>query len=148
MDERERTSFRARELSLVFQNENLWPMLSARENVALALRLAGVREPLAIADRALEKFGLGDRSNHVARALSGGEQQRVAVAAAFAREAPLVLADEPTGELDDRNERIVLDALAHLRERRNATVVMVTHSHSVAASADRVVQMRDGKVIA
>ena len=81
-------------------------------------------------------------------ALSGGEQQRVAIAAAFAREAPLVLADEPTGELDAGNERRVLDALLALRDSRGSAVVLVTHSQRVAERADRVIEMRDGRAVA
>jgi putative ABC transport system ATP-binding protein len=79
--------------------------------------------------------------------LSGGEQQRVAIAAAYARRAPLVLADEPTGELDTRNEQTVLEALSHLREAAGSAVVVVTHSERVAAGADRVIEMRDGQVV-
>jgi putative ABC transport system ATP-binding protein len=148
LDELELSRYRAREVALVFQSDNLWPVLSARENVALSLRLAGAADPLDAAEQALAAFGLRDRASHTAGALSGGEQQRVAIAAAFARQAPLVLADEPTGELDANNERIVLDALAQLREQRQASVVLVTHSHQVAAAADRVIEMRDGRVSA
>ncbi len=146
MDELERSRYRAREVALVFQSENLWPALSAQENVAVALRLAGAEAPAESARQALAAFGLRERTGHRAAALSGGEQQRVAIAAAFAREAPLVLADEPTGELDARNERLVLDALGQLRDRCGSTVVLVTHSQTVAAAADRVVEMRDGRV--
>jgi putative ABC transport system ATP-binding protein len=139
--------YRARRVALVFQSDNLWPGLSARENVALGLRLAGHADVNAAAEESLASFGLGSRARQRAGALSGGEQQRVAIASAAARGAPLVLADEPTGELDATNERLVLDALHRLRERDGATVVIVTHSPQVAASADRVVEMRDGAVV-
>ena len=132
--------------AFVFQSGNLWPTLSARENVALALRLAGRRDVSAAADRALDAFGLRDRGRQRAGSLSGGEQQRVAIAAAAAREAPLVLADEPTAELDGRNERVVLKALRRLRDDFGSTVVVVTHSLGVAEAADRVVEIRDGRV--
>jgi putative ABC transport system ATP-binding protein len=148
LDERELSRYRARHVALVFQSDNLWPVLPARENVALALRLSGAADPLGAAEDALQAFGLRDRASHTAGALSGGEQQRVAIAAASAKETPLVLADEPTGELDANNERIVLEALAQLRERRGSSVVLVTHSRQVAAAADRVVEMRDGRVVA
>jgi putative ABC transport system ATP-binding protein len=148
LDELELSRYRAREVGLVFQSDNLWPVLSARENVALALRLSGVRQPLGSAEEALAAFGLRDRASHTAAALSGGEQQRVAIAAAFAKQATLVLADEPTGELDAANECIVLEALAQLREQRGTSVVLVTHSDQVAGAADRVIEMRDGRVIA
>ena len=148
LDEQELAGYRAREVALVFQNENLWPALSARENVAVALRLAGHDDPASAAEDALSVFGLASRAGHRVGALSGGEQQRVAIAAAYARRAPLVLADEPTGELDAGNEQRVLEALRQLRERQGSTVVIVTHSSRVAGAADRVVEMRDGRVIA
>ena len=141
----ELADYRARELALVFQTGNLWPMLSARENVLLSLRLAGQADRSA-ADEALAHFGLADRAGHRAGALSGGEQQRVAIAAAAARRPPLVLADEPTAELDEQNERIVLDELQRLRDDFATTVVVVTHSPAVARAADRVVELRDGRV--
>jgi putative ABC transport system ATP-binding protein len=146
--ERELAEYRAREVALVFQSDNLWPALSARENVAIGLRIAGHDDPGAAADEALEVMGLGARGPHRAGALSGGEQQRVAIAAAYARQAPLVLADEPTGELDVGNERKVLDSLRSLREQLGSTVIVITHSSRVAGAADRVIEMRDGRVIA
>jgi putative ABC transport system ATP-binding protein len=139
-------AYRAREVALVFQSDNLWPALSARENLALALRIADREDSAGQAERALAAFGLEKRGSHRAGALSGGEQQRVAIAAAFARNPTLVLADEPTGELDARNEQIVLDALAQLRREGSTTVVVVTHSERVAAAADRVLEMRDGRL--
>jgi putative ABC transport system ATP-binding protein len=138
---------RAREIALVLQSENLWPMLSSSENVAASLRLAGESQAARAAVEALAEFGLRERARHRVGELSGGEQQRVAIAAAAARRASLVLADEPTGELDRVNEKIVLDALARLRDDHGSTVVIVTHSEQVAAVADRVVEMRDGKVV-
>ena len=147
MDDDELAQLRAREIALILQSENLWPTLSARENVAASLRLAGRSDPRGAALEALAEFGLRDRADHRAGALSGGEQQRVAIAAAAARRASLVLADEPTGELDAANELIVLDALRRLRDDHGSTVVTVTHSEQVAAAADRVVQMSDGKVV-
>jgi putative ABC transport system ATP-binding protein len=147
LDDVELARYRAREVALIFQRDNLWPTLSARENVALSLRLAGQEEPVAAAEEALATFGLRDRMTHRAGALSGGEQQRIAIAAAFARRAPLVLADEPTGELDARNEQLVLEALTRMREQSQTTVVVVTHSATVADAAERVIEMRDGKVL-
>jgi putative ABC transport system ATP-binding protein len=114
--------------------------------VAVSLRLAGHVEPELAAAQSLAAFGLGQRGSHRASALSGGEQQRVAIAAAAARRAPLVLADEPTGELDRHNEGVVLEALEKLRDDYDSTVVVVTHSERVAARAERVIEMRDGKV--
>jgi putative ABC transport system ATP-binding protein len=146
LDEAQLAAYRARELAIVFQSDNLWPSLSAQENVMIGLRLAGLPDAARRARAALERFGLGGRAAHRVAALSGGEQQRVAIAAAAAREARLVLADEPTGELDVANERAVLDALHELRARDGATVVVVTHSERVAESADRVIELRDGRV--
>jgi putative ABC transport system ATP-binding protein len=143
----ELASVRAREIAIVFQSDNLWPVLSAEENVTTSLRLAGRDEPRAAAVEALAKFGLGERRSHRGSALSGGEQQRVAIAAAAARRAPLVLADEPTAELDEANERVVLDALRALREDYGSSVLVVTHSDRVAAAADRVIEMRDGRAL-
>jgi putative ABC transport system ATP-binding protein len=148
LDETDLAAYRAREVAIVFQSDNLWPTLSARENVATALRLAGVEHPERAASDALAEFGLAERVHLRPSGLSGGEQQRVAIAAAAARHAPLVLADEPTGELDQRNERIVLDALRELREGHGSTIVVVTHSDRVAGACDRVISIRDGGVAA
>ena len=146
LGEAELALYRAREVALVFQSGNLWPDLSARENVVLSLRLAGRKKVREAADRALDTFDLR-RAGQRAGSLSGGEQQRVAIAAAAAREAPLVLADEPTAELDVRSEQTVLQALGRLREEFGSTVVVVTHSPRVADAVDRVVEIRDGKVV-
>jgi len=147
LDDEELAAYRAREVALVFQSDNLWPALSARENIVAGLRIAGRDHAGDLADDALAAFGLRGRGAHRAGALSGGEQQRVAIAAAYARRAPLVLADEPTGELDARNEQIVLEALSRLRDAGGSAVVVVTHSEPVAAAADRVIEMRDGRVV-
>jgi ABC-type lipoprotein export system ATPase subunit len=147
LDDDELAGYRARDLAIVFQSDNLWPALSAQENVAIGLRMAGVDGPEDRARDALKTFGLRERGTHRASALSGGEQQRVAIAGAAARRARLVLADEPTGELDRSNERAVLESLAELREAYGSTVVVVTHSPRVAEAADRVVEVRDGRVV-
>jgi putative ABC transport system ATP-binding protein len=148
IDDDELATLRAREIALVLQSENLWPLLSASENVTASLRLARHPQAKAAALEALAQFGLRERADHRVAQLSGGEQQRVAIAAAAARRASLVLADEPTGELDATNEQLVLDALTRLRDDIGCTVVVVTHSEQVAGVADRVVEMRDGKVLA
>jgi putative ABC transport system ATP-binding protein len=145
LGEGELAAYRAREVAIVFQSGNLWPGLSARENIALGLRLAGRKGARATVEHALDAFELKRRAGQRAGSLSGGEQQRVAIAAAAAREAPLVLADEPTAELDRRNEETVLVALQRLREEFGSMVVLVTHSPRVAEAVDRVVEIRDGK---
>jgi len=148
LSERELADHRARQVALVFQSDNLWPALSAEENVAIALRLAGVPDARERARTALGEFGLAGRGAQSAGSLSGGERQRVAIAGAFARSAPLVLADEPTGELDEHNEATVVAALLRLREEGDATVVVVTHSERVAAAMDRAIRLEDGRVAA
>jgi putative ABC transport system ATP-binding protein len=140
LDEIALARYRARDVAIVLQRENLWTSLSARENVAVSLALAGKArtETGSATDEALRSFGLGTRGDQRAGSLSGGEQQRVAIAAAAARRAPRVLADEPTG---------VLDAFRELRDSFGSTVVLVTHSPRVAQAADRVVEIRDGRVV-
>jgi putative ABC transport system ATP-binding protein len=142
LEEGELAEYRAGRVALVFQSGNLWPALSARENIALTLRLAGRSDD----DGALARFGLDGRERQRAGSLSGGEQQRLAIAAAAARQARLVLADEPTAELDERNEQIVLEAFRRLRDELETTVVIVTHSERVADAVDRVIELRDGAV--
>jgi putative ABC transport system ATP-binding protein len=146
MDEAELASIRAREVAVVFQSDNLWPTLSARENVAACVRLAGLDlDPEEAATETLANFGLEQRAHNTPDRLSGGEQQRVAIAAAAARRPRLVLADEPTGELDAGNEAIVLDTLHTLREAYQSAVLLITHSDRVAARCDRVVEIADGR---
>jgi putative ABC transport system ATP-binding protein len=144
LNEAELAAYRATDVAVVFQADNLLSWLSARANVELSLAL-GPRAG-AEAEETLAAFGLEGRSRVQAGLLSGGEQQRVAIAAAAVRQAPLVLADEPTAELDEANERLVLEALGRLRDEFGSTVVVVTHSNAVADAADRVVEIRDGRV--
>jgi putative ABC transport system ATP-binding protein len=147
LSEPELAEYRAQGVGIVFQSNNLWPTLTALENVAAALRLGGVESPLARAEDALAEFGLGRRRAHRAMALSGGEQQRVAIAAAVGRRAPLILADEPTGELDADNQQVVLSALRRSPTEYDCAVVVVTHSKVVAGAADHVIELRDGAVV-
>jgi ABC-type lipoprotein export system ATPase subunit len=140
----ELAAYRAAGVGVVFQSENLWPTLSARENVVMALLLAEQDIPASHADLALTELGLSERLDHRADALSGGEQQRVAIAAALARRAPLILADEPTGELDASSQQVVLSALRRLPGDHGSAVLVVTHSPVVAGAADQVIEMRDG----
>jgi putative ABC transport system ATP-binding protein len=148
LQEAELADYRACDVAIVFQSGNLWGELSARENVELGLRLARRRGRLSSqVDGALAAFDLTMRGDQRAASLSGGEQQRVAIAAAAARAAPLVLADEPTAELDFDNEQRVLRALKRLRDEFRSTVLVVTHSPRVAEAADRVVEIRDGAAV-
>jgi putative ABC transport system ATP-binding protein len=147
LSEAELARYRARTLAMVFQSDNLWSALSAEENVRVALTLANRDEARLRARSALDAFGLARRYAHPVHALSGGEQQRVAIAAAGARDARLVLADEPTGELDSFSERAVLDGFNRLRRDFGSTVVVVSHSDVVARAADRVIEIRDGRAV-
>jgi putative ABC transport system ATP-binding protein len=147
LDEAGLAAFRARRIAIIFQSDNLMPLLTARENVATVVRLAGKPNARALATSALETVDLAPRVTHRPAQLSGGEQQRVAVAAALARDASLVLADEPTGELDLQNEQRILDELRRLRDELGSTVVTVTHSPRRASTADRVIEIRDGRVV-
>ena len=145
LTERELAAYRAKDVALVFQSGNTVPWLSARANVRLSLRLAGRRGTMAAVDAAIDAFDLNAREDLRAGLLSGGEQQRLAMAGAAAREARLVLADEPTAELDERREEMVLAGLHRLRDHFGSTVVVVTHSPRVAETADRVIEIRDGR---
>ena len=140
---------RRRRLGFIFQTFNLLPTLTAEENVALPLELDAVPSAAARerAAAVLEQVGMSHRRQHVPGKLSGGEQQRVAVARALAIEPLVLLADEPTGNLDSANGRQVTALLRGLADEFQQTIVMVTHDSAVAASADRLVQLRDGLVV-
>jgi putative ABC transport system ATP-binding protein len=144
----ERTLLRRREIGFVFQAFNLMPTLTALENAALPLELDGVSKSEA-QERAkigLEQVGLGPRVNHLPSQLSGGEQQRVAVARALVTKPTLLLADEPTGNLDSAGSQQVMRLLRDLVGDQGQTVVMVTHDHEIAEAADRVLSMKDGVI--
>jgi putative ABC transport system ATP-binding protein len=147
-DQRQLTLFRRRKVGFVFQFFNLIPTLNAQENVEFALELAR-RDGTPLALRAgdlLRSVGLGERMEHFPYQLSGGEQQRVAVARALAKEPSLILGDEPTGNLDYRTGKLVLSALREVNRTAGTTVVIVTHNTPLAAVADRVLHLRDGHV--
>lgn len=135
-------------IGFVFQGFNLLPRTTAQENVELPLvyRGVGASERARRAQKALESVGLGGRLHHTPNQLSGGQQQRVAIARALVTEPPLLLADEPTGNLDTRTSLEVLDLLQRLNRTQGITIVLVTHEHDIAACASRVIEMRDGKV--
>jgi putative ABC transport system ATP-binding protein len=148
LGERERTLYRRRHIGFVFQFFNLIPTLTVRENLRLPLELNGVRGARAEAAVAagLEQVGLADRGESFPDQLSGGEQQRVAIARALVHDPPLILADEPTGNLDDETGRGVLDLLARLVHGTGRTLVMVTHSSEAEAYADRCLVLADGRL--
>jgi putative ABC transport system ATP-binding protein len=139
---------RGRKLGFVFQSFHLIPSMTALENVLAPLEIAGRRDARERARRLLEDVELTPRAHHYPSQLSGGEQQRVAVARAFANEPSILLADEPTGNLDSRNGRHVFDLMVELNRRHGTTLVLVTHDHELAARADRRISLRDGRVVA
>jgi putative ABC transport system ATP-binding protein len=146
LSERDLTALRRDRIGFVFQSFNLLASLTAAQNVALPLRLAGRKTDHDRPHRLLEQVGLGDRTGHRPSALSGGQQQRVAIARALVADPEVLFADEPTGALDSRSGRQVLELLRKLVDDREQTVVMVTHDPVAAAFADRVTFLADGRV--
>ena len=140
-----RALFRNKTMGFIFQNYMLMPELTALENASLATAIAG-REATEHVKALLTRVGLGDRLDHLPNELSGGEQQRVAIARALAHNPDLIFADEPTGNLDSRNGRQILDLLFELADESGKTLVIVTHDSDVAKLGDRVLTIRDGVV--
>ncbi|MGF1658244.1 MAG: ABC transporter ATP-binding protein [Rubrimonas sp.] len=137
--------FRRDHMGVVFQSFHLIPTMTALENVAAPLELAGARDAMERAEAELAAVGLASRADHYPAQLSGGEQQRVALARAVAPRPAILLADEPTGNLDESTGAGIADLLFDLRDRHGATLIMVTHAPELAARCDRVVRMRDGR---
>lgn len=137
---------RREKIGMIFQSFHLIPTLTAQENVQVPLELRGERAADREAIRLLDAVGLGDRKHHYPVQLSGGEQQRVAVARAFAARPALLLADEPTGNLDSANGARVIDLLLQLHRDQGSTLILVTHDPALAARAERIVSLRDGRV--
>jgi putative ABC transport system ATP-binding protein len=146
MKESQRTELRQRKVGFVFQKYNLLPTLSADDNINLAQYIAGIKSRPAGFDETLQLLGIKQRLQHKPRALSGGEQQRVAIARALVNQPALLLADEPTGNLDTANSTAVLEILRSLNKRIRQTILMITHNPEAAAFADRTVTMRDGQI--
>ena len=146
MDEDALARFRRGNMGVVFQSFHLIPTMTALENVAVPLELAGVRDAFARAGAELAAVGLGARADHYPAQLSGGEQQRVALARAVVARPAILLADEPTGNLDGVNGQAIMDLLFGLRDRHGATLVLVTHAPELAARCDRVVRLVDGRI--
>ena len=138
--------FRRRHVGIVFQSFHLVPTMTALENVSLPLEFAAAAHPADRAKAALEKTGLGDRLHHFPGELSGGEQQRVALARAFVANPSLLLADEPTGNLDRDTGIMVMDLLFSLQQEHGTTLVLVTHDESLASRCHRSIQMLDGRI--
>jgi putative ABC transport system ATP-binding protein len=148
LDEDALARFRGRSIGIVFQAFHLIPTMTALENVAVPLELAGVAEALSRAERELAAVGLSERIHHYPAELSGGEQQRVAVARALAPNPAIVVADEPTGNLDESTGRDIIELLFRGKSERGTTLILVTHDAALAARCDRVLHMRSGQIAA
>ncbi|MGA0542097.1 ABC transporter ATP-binding protein [Neotabrizicola sp. VNH66] len=148
LDEDGLAAFRRGRMGVVFQSFHLIPTMTALENVALPLELAGVADAFPRAQEELAAVGLAHRHDHYPAQLSGGEQQRVALARATAPRPALLLADEPTGNLDSANGAAIMDLIFALRDRHGATLVLVTHAPELAERCDRIVRLADGMVAA
>lgn len=138
---------RGQHIGIVFQSFHLIPTMTARENVALPLEFLGKNDPFEVAEEALADVGLSHRFDHFPAQLSGGEQQRVALARALAPRPKLLLADEPTGNLDAQTGAQVMDLIFDLQDRHGATLVLVTHDQALTARCKRIVRMQDGKIV-
>ena len=147
LDEDTLARLRGEKIGFVFQFFHLVPSLTALENILVPMEIAGRRDARSRAQLLLDEVGLHDRGHHYPSQLSGGEQQRIAIARALANDPPLILADEPTGNLDTSNGRNILELLLTVRKARGATLVIVTHDASVAAVADARLTLRDGRPV-
>ena len=148
LNERELTKIRNEKIGFVFQSFNLIPTLTALENVALPVQFAAKKKsnPNKRAKELLDLLGLGDRLGHRPTQLSGGQQQRVAIARALANDPPILLGDEPTGNLDTESSEIVMNAFRDIQDQTNTTVILVTHDMDVASQCNRVITLIDGQI--
>jgi len=146
LDEDQLARFRGKTIGIVFQAFHLIPTMTALENVAVPLELAGARDAIGRAERELAAVGLAERVHHYPAELSGGEQQRVAVARALAPDPAIIVADEPTGNLDEATGRDIIELLFRGHRERGTTLVLVTHDTALAARCDRVVRLRSGQI--
>ena len=146
LDEDRLARFRGQRIGIVFQSFHLIPTMTALENVAVPLELAGRRDAFTRAEQELGAVGLGDRLHHYPAQLSGGEQQRTALARALAPDPAILVADEPTGNLDEATGRAVMDLIFATRRERGATLVLVTHDPQLAARCDRTIRLRSGRI--
>jgi len=147
MNEDSLAELRGAKIGFVFQSFHLIPSLTALENILVPMEIAGARDARERAQHLMEDVDLVARAHHYPSQLSGGEQQRVAIARAFANDPSIMLADEPTGNLDSHNGRHVFELMVEMNRKRKATLVLVTHDHELAALADRRISLRDGRVV-
>ncbi|MCK9356579.1 MAG: ABC transporter ATP-binding protein [Dehalococcoidia bacterium] len=146
LNRHELADVRAKKIGFVFQSYNLLPRMNALENVKLGLKYAGIHDP-ALAKEALARVGLAERAHHKPTELSGGEQQRVAIARALSKRPPVILADEPTGNLDSRASEEIMKMLVELHREQGNTLVMITHEPDMAAYCERIIHLKDGLVL-
>lgn len=146
LKDEELTIFRRRKIGFVFQNYNLVPVLNVYENIVLPIQLDGNREDTAYVKQIIDTLGLERKLNNLPNNLSGGQQQRVAIARALAAKPAIILADEPTGNLDSRTSQDVMGLLKVTSKRFSQTIVMITHNEEIAQMADRVIRIEDGRI--
>ena len=148
-NEEQLAALRRQKLGFIFQRHDLFPILTARENVEFPMLLGGISrdERLVRAKELLALVGLEEKADHLPDELSGGQQQRVGIARSLANSAQILLADEPTGNLDSATSTDIIDALIHLKITKNFTLIMVTHDPEVAIFADRILQLKDGQLV-
>lgn len=147
MKSKEKAEFRRRKIGFIFQEYNLIPVLTVEENIEMPLRLDGIRMKDKNMDKLLELLGLKDRRDHIPEQLSGGQKQRVAIGRAYAHHPALILADEPTGNLDKATGLEIMALLQKSANKFSQTMILVTHDEKIAAMADRIITLSDGKVI-
>lgn len=146
LDETALAIFRRRQIGLIYQFYNLIPILTVKENLTLPLLLDGRKPDERVVDDLLKTLGLTERVNHLPNQLSGGQQQRVSIGRALINNPALMLADEPTGNLDSENSREIVSLLRKFNQENNQTVIIITHDERIAMSADRVISIEDGKI--
>ena len=146
LDETKLAIFRRRHIGLIYQFYNLIPILNVEENMTLPILLDGKKPDRALLGRLVEKLGLSDRLDHLPNQLSGGQQQRVSIGRALMNNPALLLADEPTGNLDTENSREIVSLLRKFNRENNQTVIIITHDERIALSADRVITIEDGRI--
>ena len=147
MNDEQLTIFRRRNIGFIFQNYNLVPILNVYENIVLPVELDGDTVDQRFMDNIVNMLGLDDKLNNMPNQLSGGQQQRVAIARALISKPAIVLADEPTGNLDSKTSAEVLVLLKRTSEEFHQTIVMITHNNDIARLADRIVRIEDGKIV-
>lgn len=148
MNDDQLTIFRRRNIGFIFQNYNLVPILNVYENIVLPIELDGEKPDNAFLDKILKMLGLTEKRNNLPNNLSGGQQQRVAIARALATKPAIILADEPTGNLDSKTSQEVLGLLKMTSRQFHQTIVMITHNNEIAQLADRIIRIEDGRIVA